>query len=108
MPILFFQSLIVSLCLLGLTTHGLAQQDDLPPNSITTINDAMNTLTKGVFSEKKLAEALRQLKNENVKGSLLMNIDRKVPHGRVVRLMSVVRELGFQHIVFGTQSAQPE
>jgi|TARA_B100001964_G_scaffold206367_1_gene237384 biopolymer transport protein ExbD len=59
-------------------------------------------------SEKKLPEALRRLKNENVKGSLLMNIDRKVPHGRVVRLMSVVRESGFQHIVFGTQSAQPE
>ena len=59
-------------------------------------------------SEKKLAAALRRLKKENVKASLLMNIDRKVPHGRVVRLMSVVRESGFHHIVFGTQSAQPE
>ncbi len=59
-------------------------------------------------SEKKLPEALRRLKNENVKGSLLMNIDRKVLHGRVVRLMSVVRESGFQHIVFGTQSAKPK
>ena len=37
-----------------------------------------------------------------------MNIDRKVPHGRVVRLMNLVRESGFQHIVFGTQSSRPE
>ena len=55
MPILFFQSLIISLCLLGLTVHGFAQQVDSPPNDIATIDEAMNTLAKGVFSEKKLA-----------------------------------------------------
>ena len=37
-----------------------------------------------------------------------MNIDRKVPHGRVVSLMNLVRESGFKHIVFGTQSSRPE
>ena len=59
-------------------------------------------------SEKKLVKALRRLKKENPKASLLMNIDRKVPHGRVVRLMSVVRDSGFQHIVFGTQLKKSE
>ena len=55
MPILFFQSLIISLYLLGLTAPASAQQVDSPTIEIATINDAMNTLAKGVFSEKKLA-----------------------------------------------------
>ena len=60
------------------------------------------------LTEKQLPDALRELKKSNARGGLLMNIDRKVPHGRVVRLMNLVRESGFQHIVFGTQSTRPE
>ncbi|MEC8184227.1 MAG: biopolymer transporter ExbD, partial [SAR324 cluster bacterium] len=60
------------------------------------------------LTEKQLPNALRELKKSNARGGLLMNIDRKVPHGRVVRLMNLVRESGFQHIVFGTQSTRPE
>ena len=55
MPILLFQSLIFSLYLLGLTAPASAQQVDSPTIEIATIDDAMNTLAKGVFSEKKLA-----------------------------------------------------
>ena len=79
-----------------------AQQKKVTEEKLTKLLEEKDKL------EKKLREALRLLKNENAKGSLLMNIDRKVPHGRVVRLMSVVRESGFQHIVFGTQSAKPK
>ena len=60
------------------------------------------------LTEKQLPDALRELKKTHARGGLLMNIDRKVPHGRVVRLMNLVRESGFQHIVFGTQSSRPE
>ena len=59
------------------------------------------------LTETQLPDALRELK-KTARGGLLMNIDRKVPHGRVVRLMNLVRESGFQHIVFGTQSTRPE
>ena len=66
------------------------------------------TLQGKPVQEKELAKALRVLKDQNIKGSLLMNIDRKVSHGIVVRLMSLVRESGFQRIIFGTQSKKPK
>lgn len=57
--------------------------------------------------EKNLQKKLQTLNNKNGEGSLLLNIDRKVPHGRVVRLMNQVKQSGFHRIVFGTQSAHP-
>ena len=70
--------------------------------------DSKLMLQGNPLTEKQLPDALRDLKKTHARGGLLMNIDRKVPHGRVVRLMNLVRESGFQHIVFGTQSTRPE
>ena len=110
--IIFF---VVSSRIIGESGVKLVLPYDKSKSSVTVEMPLLEMSAEGKLllqgkpvSEKKLAEALRRLKNENVKTSLLMNIDRKVPHGRVVRLMSVVRESGFQHIVFGTQSDQPE
>ena len=70
--------------------------------------DSKLMLQGNPLTEKQLPDALQKLKKTHARGGLLMNIDRKVPHGRVVRLMNLVRESGFQHIVFGTQSSRPE
>ena len=77
------------------------------PVLVMSANEQLTLQGKPV-QEKELAKTLRVLKDQNIKGSLLMNIDRKVSHGRVVRLMSLVRESGFQRIIFGTQSKQPK
>ena len=77
------------------------------PVLVMSANEQLTLQGKPV-QEKELAKALLVLKDQNIKGSLLMNIDRKVSHGRVVRLMSLVRESGFQRIIFGTQSKQPK
>ena len=70
--------------------------------------DSKLMLQGNPLTEKQLPDALQELKKTHARGGLLMNIDRKVPHGRVVRLMNLVRESGFQHVVFGTQSTRPE
>ena len=77
------------------------------PTLVMSANEQL-TLQGNPVQEKELPKTLRVLKNQSLKGSLLMKIDRNVSHGRVVRLMSLVRESGFQHIIFGTQSNQPE
>ena len=57
--------------------------------------------------KQDLQETLHVLHEKIGKDSILLNIDRKVPHGRVVRLMNQVKQSGFHRIVFGTQSAHP-
>ena len=80
--------------------------EEMPMLEMSTNSKLM--LQGNPLTEKQLPDALRELKKSNARGGLLMNIDRKVSHGRVVRLMNLVRESGFQYIVFGTQSSRPE
>ena len=58
--------------------------------------------------EQDLTEILRSLQKKERKNALLLKIDRKVSHGRVISLMNYVRNAGFHRIVFGTQSAKPQ
>ena len=69
--------------------------------------DQKVTLQGKLVREQNLQTKLSALHKKSGKGILLLNIDRKVQHGRVVRLMNLVKESGFHHIVFGTQSAKP-
>ena len=61
-----------------------------------------------LVGEQDLPEILRSLQKKERKKALLLNIDRKVPHGRVISLMNHVRNAGFHRLVFGTQSAKPQ
>ncbi len=52
---------------------------------------------------ENLAEALQKILEDTPNSPLILNIDERVAHGRVVGLMDQAKEVGFQQIVFGTQ-----
>ena len=64
-------------------------------------------LEGNLVRENDLPGILKKLQDKGPRNALQLNIDSKVPHGLVIRLMNQVRNAGFHRIVFGTQSADP-
>ena len=52
-----------------------------------------------------LEDALRALRASESVDLLVLQVDRRVPHGRVVQLMDTAKAAGFLRVAFGTQPA---
>ena len=85
--------------------HG--NSDKTPALSVLEMNAEEEIHLEGeLVGEQDLHKKLRLLQKKERKKALLLKIDRKVPHGRVISLMNHVRNAGFHRLVFGTQTAQ--
>ena len=52
-----------------------------------------------------LEDALRALRASESVDLLVLQVDYRVPHGRVVQLMDTAKAAGFLRVAFGTQPA---
>lgn len=75
--------------------------------SILSVDENQQIWLNDVLIEKDtLARELRNLQRMTPTGSLIFNVDKRVPHGTVISLMDDAKSAGFRKIVFGTRSPQ--
>lgn len=56
------------------------------------------------MSVEELEEALRKYKKEEPKGSLIVQADKEVPHGRVVEVIDAAKRVGVPRLGIATES----
>lgn len=89
---------------IGLTlpesSHGQDQPLNLPVLIVTA--DQQLLLNDQLVLKENLEISLTQL--EGAPTTLIFKIDKSIPHGTVIGLMDLAKSVGFQKVVFGTES----
>lgn len=77
------------------------EADDL----VVALTKEGTVLLRGVaVSVEELEEALRKHKKEEPKGSLIVQADKEVPHGRVVEVIDAAKRVGVPRLGIATES----
>lgn len=72
---------------------------------VVAITKEGTVLLRGVaVSVEELEEALRKHKKEEPKGSLIVQADKEVPHGRVVEVIDAAKRVGVPRLGIATES----
>ena len=84
------------------SSQGQEQPLSLPVLTVTA--NSQLWLNEVRVPKEQLPNSLAQ--QVDGQGTLVFRIDKKVPHGTVVELMGLAKAVGFQRVVFGTESLE--
>lgn len=76
--------------------------------SLTLTQDGALYYNKEVITLQELEARLVNLRQTSTDPSLLINADKQVPHGRVIKVMDLIRLSGITSMGIATQSSSPE
>ncbi len=76
--------------------------------SLTLTQDGALYYNKDVISLQELEQRLMNLRQTSTDPSLLINADKEVPHGRVIKVMDLIRLSGITSMGIATEPSSPE
>jgi len=90
---------------LRLPESGQSQALTRAPVQVRVGADETVTLDGQPVAPEQLEETLRALRTSESADLLVLQVDHRVSHGRVVQLMDTAKAAGFLRVAFGTQPA---
>ncbi|MBF0238578.1 MAG: biopolymer transporter ExbD [SAR324 cluster bacterium] len=91
---------------IGIVLPQSSQGESAPVTLPMLLIDANQTIWLNGTSVKmeELIPKLGDLRKAVITETLILNVDKRVPHGIVIQLMDDAKKSGFRKIVFGTES----